>query len=187
MDLLEAFDASRAEFGGRVHRVGADQWSAPTPCTEWSVRDLVNHLVGEHLWAPLLLGGATIAEVGDRFDGDVLGDDPVRAWDRAERESNAAFHRPGALDLDVHTSGGPTPAADYTWQMITDLTVHAWDLARGIGDDDTLDQDLAAAVYAYVEPQADSWQGMGVFGPPVKVPDSARVQDRLVALLGRRP
>ncbi|MGP3984969.1 TIGR03086 family metal-binding protein [Streptomyces sp. KR80] len=187
MDLLEAFDRGREEFGRRVHRVSADQWSADTPCTEWTVRDLVNHVTGEHLWAPWLLRGATLTEVGDRFDGDVLGDDPVGVWDRAEKESSAAFHRPGALDLEVHTSGGLTAATDYGWQMTSDLAVHAWDLARGIGDDDTLAEDLAAAVYAYLEPRADSWRGAGVFGPPVKVPDSARVQDRLVALLGRQP
>lgn len=187
MELLDAFDAGRAEFAGRVHRVAPDQWTAGTPCTEWSVRDLVNHLVSEHLWAPWLLRGAGLEEVGDRFDGDVLGDDPVVAWDMAEAESNSAFHRPGALDGEVHTSGGLTPAVDYAWQMTSDLAVHAWDLARGIGDDDTIDEELAAAVYAYMEPQAKMWQGAGVFGPPVPVPDSARVQDRLVGLLGRRP
>ncbi|MGP4003495.1 TIGR03086 family metal-binding protein [Streptomyces sp. 8N706] len=187
MELLDAFDRGRAEFGHRVHRVAADQWSAATPCTEWSVRDLVNHLVGEHLWAPWLLRGATLAEVGDRFEGDVLGDDPVAAWDRAEKDSAAAFHRPGALDIDVETSGGPIPATAYGWQMITDLTVHAWDLARGIGDDEPLDEELASEVFDFVEPQAGSWQGAGVFAPPVEVPASAPVQDRLVGLLGRRP
>ncbi|MET8682041.1 TIGR03086 family metal-binding protein [Streptomyces sp. NPDC004647] len=151
------------------------------------MHDLVNHIVGEHLWAPLLLAGATVAEVGDRFDGDVLGNDPVKAWDRAQRESNAAFHRPGALDIDVHTSGGMTPGVEYAWQMTSDLAVHAWDLARGIGADDTLDEELASSVYAYIEPEVDSWQGIGVFAPPVKIADSARTQDRLVALLGRRP
>ncbi|MEU6082449.1 TIGR03086 family metal-binding protein [Streptomyces sp. NPDC047108] len=187
MELLDAFDAGLEEFGRRVHRVRDDQWPADTPCADWSVRDLVNHLVGEHLWAPWLLRGATLAEVGDRFDGDVLGDDPVAAWDTAAVESKAAFHRPGALESEVHTSGGPTPAEEYAWQMVTDLAVHAWDLARGIGDDATLEQDLASEVYAYIEPRADAWRGYGVFGPAVKVQDAAPVQDRLVALLGREP
>ncbi|MGP3922084.1 TIGR03086 family metal-binding protein [Streptomyces sp. 8N616] len=187
MDLLDAFDAGLEEFGRRVHKVAPGQWTVGTPCTEWSVRDLVNHLVGEHLWAPWLLRGATIAEVGDRFEGDVLGDEPVKAWDQAVAESKSAFHRPGALDIEVHTSGGLTPASEYGWQMTSDLAVHAWDLARGIGADDTLDEDLAQAVWEYIEPQADSWRGAGIFGPAVKVPDSAPVQDQLVAFLGRRP
>lgn len=187
MKLLDAFDAAMAEFDRRVHRVRQDQWPGPTPCTEWSVRDLVNHLTGEHLWAPWLLRGSTVAEVGSRFDGDVLGDDPVAAWERAAEDSRAAFHAESEFDAQVDTSGGPIPAAEYEWQMTSDLTVHAWDLARAIGDDDTLNQDLALAVYDHIEPQIGNWQGLGIFEPPISVPRAARPQDKLVALLGRQP
>ena len=77
--IVQGIDA----FGEKVRAVPADRWTAPTPCTDWSVRDLVNHVTGEHLWAPHLLDGETIAQVGDRYDGDVLGDSPVAAWERA--------------------------------------------------------------------------------------------------------
>ncbi|MGK5629849.1 TIGR03086 family metal-binding protein [Streptomyces sp. URMC 123] len=187
MDLLDAFDRALPEFDRRVHRVRRDQWTRDTPCSDWSVRDLVGHLTVEHLWAPWLLRGATLAEVGDRFDGDVLGDHPVRAWERAAAGSREAFHRPGALEGEVHTSGGPTPATEYAWQMIGDLTVHAWDLARGMDDDDRLDEELAEAVYEGVARRADDWRGSGLFEAPVDVPASAPAQDRLVGLLGRRP
>lgn len=187
MELLDAFDQGLGEFGRRVHQAAEHQWHAPTPCTEWSVRDLVNHVVSEQLWAPLLLRGATLDEVGDRFDGDVLGGDPVRAWEQAAAGSYEAFHRPGALDGLVQTSGGPTPAEEYGQQMITDLTVHAWDLSRGIGVDDRLDEALVSQVYATVEPYVDSWQGLGIFDPPLPIPQAADRQDKLVALLGRRP
>jgi uncharacterized protein (TIGR03086 family) len=79
------------DFGALVDRVPADRWDAPTPCSEWSVRDLVNHLASEHLWAPHLLRGETIAQVGDRYDGDVLGDDPAGTWRRAAAESSEAW------------------------------------------------------------------------------------------------
>ncbi|MCP2257868.1 TIGR03086 family protein [Streptoalloteichus tenebrarius] len=187
MDLLVAYDRALDEFGRRVHRVSAERWNSPTPCVEWSVRDLVNHLTVEQLWAPWLLRGATLDEVGDRFDGDQLGDDPVRRWDRAARGSREAFHRPGALDGRVHTSAGVMAAADYGWQMTCDLTVHAWDLARGIGDDDRLDEELVDVVYETIRAQIDSWRGAGIVDPPVKVPDSAPTQDRLMGLVGRRP
>ncbi|UGY92095.1 TIGR03086 family metal-binding protein [Streptomyces gobiensis] len=187
MELIEAFDRAQAEFDRRVHQVTDGQWSAPTPCTEWTVRDLVNHLVSEHLWAPWLLRGATVMEVGDRFEGDVLGDDPVAAWEQAATASHAAFHDPHALEGTVDTSGGPTPAEEYAWQMTSDLTVHAWDLARGIGADSRLDEELAAAVYDKVAPQANAWQGMGIFAPPVPVREPVKAQDKLVALLGRQP
>ena len=68
------------EFDRRVRAVHPEQWANSTPCTEWDVRALVNHVVTEQLWAPLLLDGATVEDIGDRFDGDQLGDDPVAAW-----------------------------------------------------------------------------------------------------------
>ncbi|NUU23894.1 MAG: TIGR03086 family protein [Streptomycetaceae bacterium] len=178
MKLAEAYTRALREFDDRVHKVAPEQWTAPTPCTEWSVRDLVNHLTGEHLWAPWLLRGATLDEVGDRAAGDVLGDDPVRAWERAAAGSREAFETPGALDGRVHVTGGRIAASDYAWQMISDLTVHAWDLARGIGADDRLDPDLAQEIYDRTAPQADRWQSLGIFGPPVDVPQDAPVQDR---------
>ncbi|MEO3755330.1 TIGR03086 family metal-binding protein [Streptomyces sp. B6B3] len=186
LELLDAFDRGLAEFDDRVHRVRNDQWDGGTPCTSWSVRDLVNHLTGEHLWAPWLLRGATLEEVGDRFDGDVLGDHPVRAWERAAADSRDAFHEPGALDGTVHTSGGPTPAAEYARQMVMDLTVHAWDLARGVGADDGIDGDLVALVYDYTRELPGALQG-AFFAAPVRVPASASRQDQLLGLLGRDP
>ncbi|HSA53111.1 MAG TPA: TIGR03086 family metal-binding protein [Yinghuangia sp.] len=187
MEQLDAFDKALREFDTRVHEVGPRQWDAATPCTEWSVRDLVNHVTGEHLWAPWLLRGATLAEVGDRYDGDVLGDDPVRVWEGATADSRDAFHAAGALDGRVHVTGGRIAASEYGWQMISDLTVHAWDLARGIGADDRLDEDLVREVYDRIAPQVPNWQGSGMFAAPVEVPDDARTQDRLVGLLGRKP
>lgn len=187
MELIDAFDAAFAEWDRLVHEVRDEQWENPTPCTDWNVRDLVNHLVGEHLWAPHLLNGETTAEVGDRYAGDVLGDAPVAAWERAGGASWSAFHRKGSLRGDVHVTGGKIPATDYAWQMTSDLTVHGWDLAQGIGRRSRMRDELADAVHAHVEPQAASWQQAGIFDPPVPVPDDVVPQDRLVALLGRHP
>lgn len=187
MDLIDAYESSFKEWDRLVHEVGERQWDDPTPCSDWNVRDLVNHLVGEHLWAPHLLKGETLAAVGDRFDGDVVGDAPVAVWEQAGSASRSAFHRKGALQGDVHVTGGRTPATEYAWQMTTDLTVHGWDLARGIGVRSRMPDELADAVYGHIAPQAGSWHEAGIFDPPVPVPDDAVPQDRLVALLGRRP
>ncbi|MBB1256686.1 TIGR03086 family metal-binding protein [Streptomyces alkaliterrae] len=187
MELIDALDQGYTEFGRRVEQVADDQWGNPTPCTEWTVRDLVNHVVGEHLWAPPLLQGATLEEVGDRFEGDVLGEDPRQAWERASANAQPAFHRPGALDLQVHTSGGITDASEYGWQMVNDLAVHAWDLARGIGADDHLDEELARTLFERMAPVADQWRAAGAFGPAVDVPEDAPAQDRLVGIQGRQP
>ena len=120
----EAYARAVADFTEKVHAIGPDQWTNPTPCTEWDVRALVNHLTYENLWVPELIGGRTVAEVGDRFDGDVLGDDPVGAWDRSAEGAIAAVAADGALDRTVDTSGGPTPASDYLDQIFVDAVIH---------------------------------------------------------------
>jgi uncharacterized protein (TIGR03086 family) len=184
--LLAHLDTALGEFGGRVQQVGDDRWEAPTPCTDWDVRALVNHLVNEMLWAPPLLDGRTIAEVGDRFDGDVLGDDPVAAWSSAADAARDSAHGAGALDRTVHLSFGDTPADEYVWQLTADLTVHAWDLARGAGLSEVLPPSLCNAVLEKLLPQADMLAGSGVFGTPIDVPDGADDQTRLLGLVGRR-
>lgn len=181
--LTPAFEA----FGSKVHAVPADAWSNPTPCTEWSVRDLVNHIVGEHLWVPHMLHGETIADVGDRYDGDVLGSDPVGAWDRARAESVAAWEALPSDDVTVHLSFGDVPAGEYAEQMLADLVVHGWDLARGAGLDDSFDNPAVVEhVLAYVEPQAKLWHDVGIFGEQIEV-DSSDPGARLLGITGRRP
>ncbi|OEV04949.1 TIGR03086 family metal-binding protein [Streptomyces oceani] len=187
MQLITAFDTAFGEFDRLVHEVRDDQWHAATPCADWSVRELVNHLVSEHLWAPHLLGGATLEDVGDRFDGDVLDGDPVLAWERAATASYPAFHREGALRGPVHVTGGEVPAPVYGWQMTADLAVHAWDLARGIEAEVIIPDELARTLHEQAEPEIPADGLPGLFGPPVEVPSSASPQDRLLALLGRRP
>jgi uncharacterized protein (TIGR03086 family) len=185
MDLLEQHASALTEFDRRVEAIPDDRWDAPTACEGWDVRTLVNHLVVEQRWAPHLLAGETLEEVGDRYDGDLLGDDPVAVWRVSSREARAAFERPGALDGTVHTSMGELPAAEYTRQMTLDLAIHAWDLARGLGDDHQLDPELVEQLYRTWEPQSDLLAHSGVFDPPVEVPDDADLQTKLLAVLGR--
>lgn len=174
------------EFDGRVRSVAPHQWHDATPCAEWDVRELVNHLVVEQLWAPLLLNGATVEDVGDRFDGDQLGDDPVTAWASASAAAREAFAAPGALRRSVELSYGRRPAEGYCQEMTMDLTVHAWDLARAIGADEQLDGELVSDVLAFIEPQVDQLVATGLFAPPIEVGEDADTQTRLLALLGRR-
>jgi len=125
-----------SQFDARVRQIGDHQWRASTPDEDWCVRDLVDHLVGEDLWAPPLLAGSTITDVGDRFEGDVLGADPKVAWTAASAEVVRAVEADGAMDRMVHLSFGDFPGSEYTLQLFADHTIHAWDLARAIGADD---------------------------------------------------
>ena len=179
--IVQGIDA----FGDKVRAVPADAWQATTPCTDWSVRDLVNHVTGEHLWAPHLLVGETIAQVGDRYDGDVLGDSPVAAWERAAAASSAAW-RSASPDAVVHLSFGDNPALEYGRQMLSDLLIHGWDLARGAGLDETMEPAAVTEVLVYLDANAQFWQAAGILAAPVEIV-SDDPASRLVAMSGRKP
>ncbi|CAN5680325.1 maleylpyruvate isomerase family mycothiol-dependent enzyme [soil metagenome] len=185
MNMQELHERAVREFGRRVELVDDDQWANRTPNTEWNVHALVNHLVNEDRWTPPLMAGKTIDEVGDRFDGDLLGDDPKGAWDEASREAVAAIREPGALERTVHLSFGDHRGEDYAWQLFVDHLVHAWDLARGIGADAVLDPELVEVCYERSKPQEDALKSFGVFGEKIEPPPGADMQTKLLAVFGR--
>ena len=183
--LADLFARSVEEFGSRVQLIEEDQWDNPTPCSDWSVRDLVNHLVYEDVWAPPLFEGSTIEEIGDRFEGDLLGDAPLKAWEEAAAGAVAAARAPGALERTVHLSFGDTPGSEYLSQLLNDHVIHAWDLARGIGADDGLDPELVELLLEKMEPAEDMLKSSGAFGGRVEAPADADPQTKLLAVMGR--
>jgi len=185
-ELADLFGRAQRQFGALVHQVGDGAWGNGTPCTDWDVRALVNHLVYEARWAPPLLAGATLEEVGDQFEGDLLGSDPKTAYDEATAASTQAARAPGVLERTVHLSYGDVPGGDYVGQMTIDFTVHAWDLARGIGADDTLDANLVKFAWETAEPQKEMLAASGMFAAPIDVPAEADQQTRLLAMFGRK-
>jgi|GEM_PF-170950 len=186
-DVIGLYRRAVDEFGARVRAVSADQWSAPTPAAEWDVRALVNHVLSENQWVPPLLEGLTIAEVGDRFEGDQLGDDPFSAWTDVVVAALAACKADDVPLRVVHVSFGDITGEDYLAQVTTDHVVHTWDLARATGGDEHLDPELVDFALGYLEPQADDWRAAGAFGPAVRVPPGADRQTELLALTGRDP
>lgn len=170
----------------RVQRITEEQWVASTPCTEWSVRDLANHLAGEHHWAQELLAGRTMADVGDRLDGDLLGDDPVWGFEESVGVARSAVQAPGAMDGTCHLSFGDTPAPEYVGQLLVDEVVHGWDLAVATGQDATLDPTLVAVCWESLQPAREMIRASSAFGDEVEVDPDAPLQTRLLGLLGRR-
>ena len=187
-DLLALFNQGLAEFGARVHRVGADHWSDSTPCSDWDVGSLVEHLIDEQLWVPPLVSGHDLATADTMVKAErhSLGDDRAAAWDAAALASKRAAGEPGALDRQVELSRGPTPASDYIGEMIMDAVVHAWDLGHAIGYREPLPDDLVQFTLAGVQAFGDL-STTGLFSPAVPVPDDASAEDRLIAFTGRDP
>jgi uncharacterized protein (TIGR03086 family) len=192
-DELDMFLTAQRAFTDRVHAVGEDQWQLATPCRDWTVADLVGHLIEEHRWAAPLLHGQDLESAGKivagsrklPVDGGV-GANLAEEWDEAAVESSDAFAADGALDRTVSLSRGPTPARAYIAEMTFDLVVHGWDLGRAVGYDKPLPENVVEAVYAEVKSFGDLSAGGG-FDEPVDVPDDAPTIDKLIGRTGRNP
>ena len=136
-----------------------------------------------------LLHGASANEAMAGLDGDLLGDNPNAAFAAAASAERAAFQEPEALERVVHHPAMDMPGAQLLGFRIGGLTLHAWDLARATGGEETLDADLVEAVWAQLSPMAPFIAQTGVFGagPSGDVGEDAPLQLRLLDLSGRRP
>jgi uncharacterized protein (TIGR03086 family) len=172
-----------------VDRVAPADYGRATPCAEWDVHDLLNHLVGTlELGRALLDGTPPAVEVapGQLPGADLVGDDPAKAY-RLGVESLLEAAGGDALDR-VH----PTPLGDMPGAMLggfttLDILVHGWDLATAIGQPAALDPELAESVLGFAREVFAGMPREPRIGPEVPVPAGAPATDRLVAFLGRTP
>lgn len=191
MNSIEALGTSRQEFESRLRQVGDDQWDLPTPCSEWSVRDLVNHMMlGTRMTVQLLAGGAR-DEVVAQLDDDLIGeaDDPVAAWAALADQMEAGFGAADGLDGTVDHPMGEIPRPMFIGFRIMDNAGHAWDLARAIGADEHLDDEVVRFAWEAIQPMAAGLGELGIFGDSASggVGEDALLQTRWLDLLGRRP
>lgn len=181
----EIFGSACRAFGETLRLTRPDDWSRPTPCADWDVRALSNHLVSECAWVPHLLSGGTVEDAGDRFEGDLLGEDPIAAWDGSAAAAIAAVDTLSDVDQTVHLSYGEEPAAVYLSQLAADFVIHRWDLATGLGQSSTLDPAMVEVVAAWFDRYQSLYLEAGVIDPPLAVPDDADPQTKLLARFGR--
>jgi uncharacterized protein (TIGR03086 family) len=165
MELTTLHRRAVEQWAARVAAVKDDQWVDPTPCAQWSVRELVNHVVAEELWTAPLLGGKTIQEVGSQFDGDVLGDDPARTARLAADEAAAIVDAILPGGGRVHLSYGQEDMGEYVRQLCADHLIHGWDLAAATGGDTSMDPALVAEVGAWFAEREATYRDAGVVGP----------------------
>lgn len=184
--LIELFQRAQNAFTDRVDAVEAGQWD-DVALPGWTVADLVAHLVGEAHWVPGLLAGEPLDDVAARVPsgvGDLLGDDPLTAWETVADEALAAVATADPAGT-VHLSRGPTPVREYVEELTADLVVHGWDLAHATGGDERIDPALLGAAAVLADRLPDD--GLpGFFDPPLDVPAGASEQARVLARYGRR-
>ncbi|RFA08750.1 TIGR03086 family protein [Subtercola boreus] len=180
IDWISLHETAHTEFGRRLAAVV--DWSAPTPDTDWNTHQLVQHVIEEQQWVPLLLAGRTIREAQPLIAR--LGDDLIAEWHKYSTAAASAWSK-ADREAPVHVSYGTIPAHEYLREQVSDVTIHTWDLARATHSSDTLAPALVEAVYTVFEPQKDTLEASGLFASPVPVAGDAPLQTRLLALTGR--
>jgi uncharacterized protein (TIGR03086 family) len=167
-----------------VGQVRADQLASPTPDTEWSVSDLLQHMVFELAWAADIVAGKTSDEVGDKYEGDLLSNDPVQAWRHYLVLTRDAV---GGADERTTTrlSYADMPVGEYLMEAGNDELVHAWDLGMAIGMTVAFNERVAQILYSRALDRQAEIANSGLFGAPVPVGDNVSTQTKLLAVLGR--
>lgn len=179
----KALDSTRKFVAG----MGDVNMNAPTPCSEWNVRELLHHVLYGTVWIEDVFDGKTVEEVGTKYDGDLIGDNPLAAFDDAANRAKRAIAKPGAMEQVCHLRRGDVSGADYLTSMFTDSFIHGWDLAKATGQDATLDPELVVVCYDLAKKREERFRSSPAFGQGrVADPgDSAVDQARMLAILGR--
>ena len=170
-----------------VDNVTPAELGDPTPCAEWDVRALLNHVI---LWTSYSLerrahGESVAPELMER---DFAAAPEFAAAYRAQLDrALAAWADPAVWDRELDVMGAKTPAADVGALMIAELVLHGWDLAVATGQDYSVSGRAAEAALRAVEANAELFRQYKGFADPVAVAADARVLDRVLALSGRDP
>jgi uncharacterized protein (TIGR03086 family) len=184
-DLLQTVSD---DFRNVVSTVAPEQWDLPTPCPDWTVLELIGHVVGGSQMATSLVGGASRIDAIGLLATDFVGTDPLGAVDTALAAQRHAFDQPGIENVICQHPAGDMPAEQLLGLRIGDLLIHSWDLARAIGANEQLSADAVQRVWDDTAPMAPIIAQLGVFGdgPSGTVPDDAPLHERLLDLMGRR-
>ncbi|CAN5634871.1 maleylpyruvate isomerase family mycothiol-dependent enzyme [soil metagenome] len=181
-DIADRYRRIAADFTRRVDAVPDDAWDNPAPCEGWVARDVVGHLVE---WLSGFFSSTWDLQFPPMPSVD---DDPAGAWAILDRTIQAALDDPVVAEEERDTRMGTT-TLEQTIDMIctNDVFMHAWDLARATGQDETLDPDEVHSLLIGMEPMDAALRESGHYGPRVIVPDDADEQTKLLAFIGRHP
>jgi len=178
MDVIASLEQTFAHARAVVAGVRTDQHGDPTPCAAWTVRELLEHMIG-------VVAGIGRAAGGQAPVPFVLGEDPAAKLDDAAAAALAAWRTPGVLDQVIDGGAGPTPGRVLVGINLLDTATHTWDLATATGQPAELPAPVAVAALeasrSIVSPEVRA----GRFGPEHTVPAGASPTAQLVAFLGR--
>jgi uncharacterized protein (TIGR03086 family) len=174
-EMLDRYGQASAWTLSKV--VGAaEQMDATTPCDEWAVRDLMNHMLDTQRY---FVGSARGEDVSppSPTPPSLLGDDPVTDFEQARAETLRTFGERGVIEKT-----GPALGIAFADQLL-----HGWDLAVATGQPATMPEGLPEAAFETIHGQFTDEQRTGVFKPEIVVAPDASAQDKLLAYTGRQP
>lgn len=183
MDPIERIDRATAVASEKVKGVAPGELSKATPCAEFDLRGLLNHVIGG-------LGMLTVAAEGGKAtipEGDQFGKEPGEDYERRRAVLLRALRGDGVLERNWEMPFGSMPGVVMANIAFMEHLTHAWDVAKSTGQDTTLPEDLVAECLEVVTPMDAMLRIPGVCGPAVPVPDDASKQDKLIAFMGRQP
>jgi uncharacterized protein (TIGR03086 family) len=178
---VEQLGRTLAAVGDLIAEIQPEQWSAPTPCADWTVQRLVDHLIGMNRVFVALLADQPMP----RRDPDRREIDPAGAFRESAARLRAAFSQPGVQERTYPGPFGEVTGADRLQIRLYDLLAHGWDLAQALGRPVTVPDEVAEQSLAFVRTQLAEADRPGRFGPVQPVDDDAPAIERLVAFLGR--
>ncbi|MES5817576.1 TIGR03086 family metal-binding protein [Streptomyces sp. RG80] len=184
---LEVLTAAHGYLREVVAAVPAAAWGAPTPCSEWTARQVLNH-------ARIDQQGYGLAITGGRPDSDpfapadALAADPSAELDEVLRMVADAYAGLPVDAAEVPTPLGPMPLPAAAAAAAMDAAVHAWDIAVATGQDRPLTEELAEGIWPLAEQLVDHLRdSYRVFAPAIEIPDGSGRAEALLAFLGRDP
>ena len=188
MDSIAMLQRTVDSASAMVRGVRADELTKPTPCTDWDVKALMNHMAGVMAGFTAALEGAAV-EMPPQEPVDVLGSDPAGSFAGISQRMLDAWRTPGALERTLAMPIGDVPGALGITIVLADQLLHTWDLAKALGRPYTMDADAAqAALQMMQRMMRPEYRGPGQgFAAAVPCPEDAPVQERLVAFAGRKP
>jgi uncharacterized protein (TIGR03086 family) len=190
MDSLAMINRVLDETARIVDGIEPAQLDDPTPCADWTVRDVLNHITGgaDMFAIAAAEGKVPDEELGQLMAGDNLGSDFKASFKAAAGRATTAFAADGVLDKVITLPFGEMPAGVALDIAIFDVTTHAWDLAKATGQSTALDPEVLGTALELAQGMlSDDFRASGLFGQPVPVPDDAPLQDRLAGFTGRTP
>lgn len=181
MDPLTQFDRLGPVLGGVIAGVRPDQLDEPTPCAAFSVRGVLDHMIG----------GATAFAAAYRGDSEPPtppdSGDPVADAQQALGDLGAAIAAPGALDRTIQAPFGEVDGESFARFVVLDGIVHGWDLATATGQTYDPPEEVVAAATTFARGALDDLRDGTTFAEPVDPAPGASPIERLAAFTGRRP